>query len=630
MILSDAFSVGLTRAASETIDPIQRGGIAGRRLLDNVVGIEWWGLRQWLTGGGRAGSLFTDIRAAFPSLLISWIAVVLATMGVPDEVRGFYAEFYRDNVAVINFPGARHLEFLIGRGVRQGDPASMVLFAYALDPVLRWLRVKIGQHVPLLRGYADDLSFCLPNILTGLQPTLAALKSIERAVGLGLNIRKCKVLVTGTLDPARLMDHLKKKGSEYQFLGFVHAVLYLGFWMGPGALERVWSNVIPKFWMTVRRLRGLGLGLPQTIRLFHSHAMSLLGYQLQLCPITPPLRKAYNEALQVITAGPRHAFSREMLTGLRALGASLECLDLDCYSRATKFRVIMSCSSIDAVQYEMESLMVSLDDDDYIPARSQSGWWQRSWIRTAVKEGSFSVPSSEPIPRHALQKTALRRLKTLRDPSLPLRTLVQRVSKWVGPGRFQVSHFEDLAKRMRAVEKDSTTHLVTGVLRVLCRGVCTSSRLHTLVVGCAFGCDRTRGDDDLCHYRECPKLKQHLVGMFPKAGLISSWSEALRGSDWLISLCCLGPKWGRSRDLIGCAVVDCFLSAHNARRTGSNVSGELLLAARLRQQTRRHPKLHDALRSLRPLPPAAAPAAASAVARAPLALPCSLLALVAP
>eukprot|EP00959_Pyramimonas_sp_CCMP1952_P232608 4861168-Pyramimonas_sp.AAC.1 len=69
--------------------------------------------------------------------------------------------------------------------------------------------------------------------------------------------------------------------------------------------------------MAVRRLRGLGLGLPQTIRLFHSHCMSILAYQLQLCPVTTALRKAYNEALHVITAGPRHAFSREMLTGMR-------------------------------------------------------------------------------------------------------------------------------------------------------------------------------------------------------------------------------------------------------------------------------------------------------------------------
>eukprot|EP00959_Pyramimonas_sp_CCMP1952_P262840 5496015-Pyramimonas_sp.AAC.1 len=58
-----------------------------------------------------------------------------------------------------------------------------------------------------------------------------------------------------------------------------------------------------------------------------------------------------------------------MLTGMRALGASLECLDIDCFSKDIKFRVLMSCSSIDAVQYEMESLTVSLDDDNFIPAR---------------------------------------------------------------------------------------------------------------------------------------------------------------------------------------------------------------------------------------------------------------------
>ena len=66
-ILSDAFSVELTRAAPETIDPIQRGGIAERGLLDNVVDIEWWGLRQWLTGVDSSGILCTDFRAAFPS-----------------------------------------------------------------------------------------------------------------------------------------------------------------------------------------------------------------------------------------------------------------------------------------------------------------------------------------------------------------------------------------------------------------------------------------------------------------------------------------------------------------------------------------------------------------------------------
>ena len=84
------------------------------------------GLRQWLTGGDRSGIRFTDFRVAFPSLLTSWMIAVLAAMGVPDEVRGFYTELYRDNVAVIHFPGARFVGFKVDRGMRQGDPASML------------------------------------------------------------------------------------------------------------------------------------------------------------------------------------------------------------------------------------------------------------------------------------------------------------------------------------------------------------------------------------------------------------------------------------------------------------------------------------------------------------------------
>eukprot|EP00959_Pyramimonas_sp_CCMP1952_P278251 5817177-Pyramimonas_sp.AAC.1 len=75
-----------------------------------------------LTGGDRSGILFTDFKAAFPSLIVSWILAVLDAMGVPGEVCGFYRELYRDSVAVINFPGATGIEFSVERGVRQGDP----------------------------------------------------------------------------------------------------------------------------------------------------------------------------------------------------------------------------------------------------------------------------------------------------------------------------------------------------------------------------------------------------------------------------------------------------------------------------------------------------------------------------
>jgi hypothetical protein len=205
----------------------------------------------------------------------------------------------------------------------------------------------------------------------------------------------------------------------------------------------------------------------------------------------------------------------------------------------------------------------------------------------------------------------MRKLRGLRDPTVPLRTMVQRVSKWVGPDRFTVADFQVLAQRMRKVEKDSAMHLVTGVLRVLCRGVCTSSLLHTTVVGCAFGCPLDVANDDLRHYRVCPKLKAGLADKFPRGGLLRTWAAALTGEDWLLTLCCLGPQWGRSRDLVGCALIYCFLAAHNARRTGSVQPGDFLIKPRLRQLSRRHPRLNEALRALRAPAAAAAPPPAS-------------------
>eukprot|EP00959_Pyramimonas_sp_CCMP1952_P325316 6809203-Pyramimonas_sp.AAC.1 len=63
-------------------------------------------------------------------------------MGVPSETVGFFRALYANNTALLCFEGAAETVFLVERGVRQGDPASMTLFALALDPVLRWIRAR--------------------------------------------------------------------------------------------------------------------------------------------------------------------------------------------------------------------------------------------------------------------------------------------------------------------------------------------------------------------------------------------------------------------------------------------------------------------------------------------------------
>eukprot|EP00959_Pyramimonas_sp_CCMP1952_P450045 9423224-Pyramimonas_sp.AAC.1 len=82
---SDAFCLAPNDVAPETVDVSQRGGVRGRNILDNVVEVETWGLIQHMCGRDKAGVLFADFKAAFPSILAEWIFAVLVAMGIPSE-----------------------------------------------------------------------------------------------------------------------------------------------------------------------------------------------------------------------------------------------------------------------------------------------------------------------------------------------------------------------------------------------------------------------------------------------------------------------------------------------------------------------------------------------------------------
>eukprot|EP00959_Pyramimonas_sp_CCMP1952_P159986 3346287-Pyramimonas_sp.AAC.1 len=59
-------------------------------------------------------------------------------MGVPAWAAKLSRNFYAGNAARIHFCGLFLEPLRLGRGVRQGCPASALLLALALGPVCRW------------------------------------------------------------------------------------------------------------------------------------------------------------------------------------------------------------------------------------------------------------------------------------------------------------------------------------------------------------------------------------------------------------------------------------------------------------------------------------------------------------
>ena len=68
----------------------RRGGVKGRNILGNVAEVEQRGPLQHMRGFDKAGILFTDFKAAYPSIFSAWIFNVLQVIGVPSAAVGFY------------------------------------------------------------------------------------------------------------------------------------------------------------------------------------------------------------------------------------------------------------------------------------------------------------------------------------------------------------------------------------------------------------------------------------------------------------------------------------------------------------------------------------------------------------
>eukprot|EP00959_Pyramimonas_sp_CCMP1952_P135405 2833183-Pyramimonas_sp.AAC.1 len=134
-------------------------------------------------------------------------------MGVPSETVGFFRALCANNTALVSFEGAAETVLPVERGVGQGDPASMTLFALALDPVLRWIRARRVDSVGFQLACVDDCCFGLCDILIDLMPTLLLLDLLSSAIGLSLNVGKCDVLICGTLNGDALAAHMTREGS---------------------------------------------------------------------------------------------------------------------------------------------------------------------------------------------------------------------------------------------------------------------------------------------------------------------------------------------------------------------------------------------------------------------------------
>ena len=85
-------------------------------------------------------------------------ATILKRMGIHKGVRRVLKSLYSGCIGMLCLCGRIFGNILQESGVKQGDPASMVLFILAYDLILRWISASLSPYRASLFGMCDDLA----------------------------------------------------------------------------------------------------------------------------------------------------------------------------------------------------------------------------------------------------------------------------------------------------------------------------------------------------------------------------------------------------------------------------------------------------------------------------------------
>jgi ribonuclease HI len=276
-IIAKAFTNAITPALQLLLDPDQKGFVPHRVGTEHVHQLTQ-SFYSRLRAKEQHYILLLDTARAFDSVSHSFIHACLERVGMPVWVRGMMRGMLDDvQVAPVLSVATEH-RIPILRGVKQGCPASPLIFALCFDVLLHRLREHTCDTKRF--AFADDLAISSHTILP-LISSLRIISSFSYHSGLGLNINKTSILPA--LPPSRL-DLARLESAGWGEISLSGAEKYLGVMVGRTVTtEDVFREAHIKFDQRVALFRPIiqSSSLHQRILIFNVFLLPIFYYLAQ-------------------------------------------------------------------------------------------------------------------------------------------------------------------------------------------------------------------------------------------------------------------------------------------------------------------------------------------------------------
>lgn len=287
-IFSKVLTSRLEKVIGKIVNHDQTGFLGGRLASDNICRLLHI-LSATQDIPPACGLLFLDAGKAFDRLEWTYLWRVLKEFKFGDRFIKMIQTLYANPTARMCVGGGLLELFDIGRGTRQGDPLSPLIFVLSIEPLAHLIRkstqiapITIGETSHSISLYADDTLVYMADVSRTLPCVLELLERFGYLSGYKVNLSKSALMLINTDQSSILIPPSIKVTKE---------VLYLGVRISTSLSTISSTNyalTLKRVEEDIDRWRHLPASVPARIAVIKMNILPRINFVSSMIPLAPP------------------------------------------------------------------------------------------------------------------------------------------------------------------------------------------------------------------------------------------------------------------------------------------------------------------------------------------------------